>query len=103
MSNAKSMGATFMVNLVMFIVLIVITFGPPAIIMKDYFDAVMEGNISKAIRAIEDVGMLPIVLIVLHGAYVFVCFTVERLKTKMTRYWAYLSIFNIVWWIYLMV
>ena len=48
MSNAKSMGATFMVNLVMFIVLIVITFGPPAIIMKDYFDAVMEGNISKA-------------------------------------------------------
>ena len=103
MSNAKSMGATFMVNLVMFIVLIVITFGPPAIIMKDYFDAVMEGDISKAIRAIEDVGMLPIVLIVLHGGFIFACFTVEKLKTKMTRYWAYLSIVNIIWWVYLMV
>ena len=103
MENSKSMGSTFLVNLVMFIVLIIITFGPPAIIMKDYFDAVMEGDISKAIGAIKDVGMLPIVLIVLHGAFVFACFTVERLKTRMTRYWADLSIFNIVWWIYLMV
>ena len=103
MENSNSMGSTFLVNLVMFIVLIIITFGPPAIIMKDYFDAVMEGDISKAIGAIKDVGMLPIVLIVLHGAFVFACFTVERLKTRMTRYWAYLSIFNIVWWIYLMV
>ena len=40
MSNSKSTGSAFMVNLVMFIVLVVITFGPPAIIMKDYFDAV---------------------------------------------------------------
>ena len=52
MSNSKSTGSAFMVNLVMFIVLVVITFGPPAIIMKDYFDAVMEMDISKAVRAI---------------------------------------------------
>jgi len=103
MSDSKSMGSTFLINLVMFIVLIVITFGPQAIIMKDYFDAVMEGNIFKAIRAIEDVGMLPILLIVLHGGFIFACFTVEKLKTKMTRYLAYFSIVNIVWWGYLMV
>lgn len=103
MSNSKSTGSAFMVNLVMFIVLVVITFGPPAIIMKDYFDAVTEMDISKAVRAIENVGSLPIVLIILNAAFAFACLRVERLKTRMTKYWAYLSIINIVWWIFLMV
>tara|TARA_B100001287_G_C22649958_1_gene514691 strand:- start:1269 stop:1592 length:324 start_codon:yes stop_codon:yes gene_type:complete len=101
--NSKSMGSTFMTNLLMFVVLVLITFVPPALFLADYFKAIMTLDIARAFRVLENVTfMLPLILIILNGAFAYVCLTMERFKTDMTKYWAYVAIADCVWWLYCM-
>ena len=101
--NQKSMSSTFMTNLLMFIVLVLITFVPPAIFLIDYVKAVLSFDISGAIRILENITfMLPLTLIILNGGFAYVCLTMDRFKTSMTKYWAYVAIADCVWWLYCM-
>jgi hypothetical protein len=101
--NTKSLGSTFMINLLMFFVLLLITFVPPAIIMVDYIKAVLSFDIAGAISILEDMNFFwPLVMIILNGAFAYVCLTMEQFKTNMTKYWAYIAIADCVWWLYCM-
>jgi hypothetical protein len=43
-----------------------------------------------------------LVMIILNGAFAYVCLTMEQFKTNMTKYWAYIAIADCVWWLYCM-
>lgn len=97
MSEKKSFLSSFLVGLMMFIVLIVITFLPLFIFAKDAFNAAMSLDISGMMRA-EKVALVS--LVVLHVVFAFVILRVKGLKTDFTKYLAYVALADSAWWIY---
>ena len=102
--NSKTAGSTFMINVLMFFVLLFITFIPPAFIMWDYVKALFTLDIAAAIKILEDLTFFwPLVMILLNGAFAYVCLTMEKFKTNTTKAWAYIALADCVWWIYAMI
>jgi hypothetical protein len=99
MSNDKPTAGKFVINVIMFFVLIFINILPIAIFVQDGLKAVFKLDIDALTSADNK---LYITLIAFNLGFAALIFMVKGLRTGTTKYWAYLAIGDAIWWIYCM-
>ena len=99
MSNDKPTAGKFVINVIMFFVLIFINILPIAIFVEDGLKAAFKLDFG-ALES-ED-NKLYVTLIAFNIGFAALIFMVKGLRTGTTKYWAYLAIADAIWWIYCM-
>lgn len=100
MSNDKSTGGKFMINVSMFFVLIFINILPIALFAKEAMIAAFKLDFG-ALNSADN--KLFVTLIAFNIGFAALIFMVKGLRTVTTKYWAYLAIGDAIWWIYCMI
>ncbi len=100
MSNEKPTAGKFVINVIMFFVLIFINILPMAIFAKEALMAAFKLDFSALSSADNK---LYITLIAFNIGFAALIFMVKGLRTDTTKYWAYLAIGDAIWWIYCMI
>ena len=99
MSNDKPTAGKFVINVIMFFVLIFINILPIAIFVEDGWKNVFKFDFG-ALQSAGD--KLFYTLIAFNIGFAALIFMVKGLRTGTTKYWAYLAIADSIWWIYCM-
>ena len=99
MSNDKPTAGKFVINVIMFFVLIFINILPMAIFAKEAMKAAFKLDFS-ALQSVDN--KLFYTLIAFNIGFAALIFMVKGLRTGTTKYWAYLAIADSIWWIYCM-
>ena len=99
MSNDKPTAGKFVINVIMFFVLIFINILPMAIFAKEAMMAAFKLDFSALSSADNK---LFVTLIAFNIGFAALIFMVKGLRTDTTKYWAYLAIGDAIWWIYCM-
>jgi hypothetical protein len=99
MSNDKPTAGKFVINVIMFFVLIFINILPIAIFVEDGLKAAFKLDFG-ALQSADN--KLYVTLIAFNIGFAALIFMVKGLRTGTTKYWAYLAIADAIWWIYCM-
>ena len=99
MSNDKPTAGKFVINVIMFFVLIFINILPIAIFVEDGLKAAFKLDFG-ALQSADN--KLYVTLIAFNIGFAALIFMVKGLRTGTTKYWAYLAIADSIWWIYCM-
>ena len=99
MSNDKPTAGKFVINVIMFFVLIFINILPIAIFVQDGLKAAFKLDFG-ALESADN--KLYVTLIAFNIGFAALIFMVKGLRTSTTKYWAYLAIADAIWWIYCM-
>jgi len=99
MSNDKPTAGKFVINVIMFFVLIFINILPIAIFVQDGLKAAFKLDFG-ALESADN--KLYVTLIAFNIGFAALIFMVKGLRTGTTKYWAYLAIADAIWWIYCM-
>ena len=99
MSNDKPTAGKFVINVIMFFVLIFINILPIAIFVQDGLKAAFKLDFG-ALESADN--KLYVTLIAFNIGFAALIFMVKGLRTGTTKYWAYLAIADSIWWIYCM-
>ena len=99
MSNDKPTAGKFVINVIMFFVLIFINILPIAIFVEDGLKAAFKLDFG-ALESADN--KLYVTLIAFNIGFAALIFMVKGLRTGTTKYWAYLAIADAIWWIYCM-
>ena len=99
MSNDKPTAGKFVINVIMFFVLIFINILPIAIFVQDGLKAAFKLDFG-ALESADN--KLYVTLIAFNIGFAALIFMVKGLRTGNTKYWAYLAIADAIWWIYCM-
>ncbi len=99
MSNDKPTAGKFVINVIMFFVLIFINILPIALFVQDGLKAAFKLDFG-ALESADN--KLYVTLIAFNIGFAALIFMVKGLRTGTTKYWAYLAIADAIWWIYCM-
>jgi hypothetical protein len=99
MSNDKPTAGKFVINVIMFFVLIFINILPIALFVQDGLKAAFKLDFG-ALQSADN--KLYVTLIAFNIGFAALIFMVKGLRTGTTKYWAYLAIADAIWWIYCM-